>query len=262
MPQMPVNHGRRAGGGRYAERRRRLASASQMRQRRFGSYQSTWPCRRQPREVVARPSAATFTGGWWSEQYGVGVACAARTGTRQTQQRGVGMACMVAAGVVAPISCVWCGQVCGCSHTADRQCLCSDPLRCVGVWTFFLSIRIHTAADWLPMWLPRVHPPPCFPHAYGLSARSSTSLVMKGSAVRVRSSASLIPPAFPHYHGRYRHPARLGVIVRNRPEPTPSVTEWTAHGPRITARQVPQNGPPHTARQVGSRGITRSGRRE
>ena len=121
---------------------------------------------------------------------------------------------------------VWAGV--WCSHTADRQCLCSDPLRCVGVWTFFLSIRIHTAADWLPKWLPRVHPPPCFPHAYGLSARSSTSLVMKGSAVRVRSSASLIPPAFPHYHGRYRHPARLGVIVRNRPEPTPSVTEWTA----------------------------------
>jgi len=96
VPQMPVNHSRRAGGGGYAERRRRLASASQMRQRRFGSYQSAWPCRRQPREVVARPSAATFTGGWWSEQYGVGVACAARTGTRHTQQRGVGIASMVA----------------------------------------------------------------------------------------------------------------------------------------------------------------------
>ena len=104
VPQMPVNHGRRAGGGRYAERRLRLASASQMRQRRLGSYQSAWPCRRQPREVVARPSAATFTGGWCSEQYGVGVACAARTGTRHTQQREVGMAWIVAPALYAPPS--------------------------------------------------------------------------------------------------------------------------------------------------------------
>jgi len=100
VPQVLVNPGGRAVGGGYAERRRRLASASQMRQRRLGSYQSTWPCSRQPPEVVARPSAATFTGGWWIEQYGVGVACAARTGTRRTQQRGVGMACIVARGVV------------------------------------------------------------------------------------------------------------------------------------------------------------------
>ena len=96
VPQVLVNPGGRAVGGGYAERRRRLASASQMRQRRLGSYQSTWPCSRQPPEVVARPSAATFTGGWCSEQYGVGVACAARTGTRHTQQRGVGIASMVA----------------------------------------------------------------------------------------------------------------------------------------------------------------------
>ena len=73
-----------------------MASASQILHLRFISYQSAWPCRRQPREVVARPSAATFMGGWWSEQYGVGVACAARTGTRHTQQRGVGIASMVA----------------------------------------------------------------------------------------------------------------------------------------------------------------------
>ena len=102
VPRMLVNHCRRAVGGGYAERRRRLASASQIRQRRLGSYQSAWPWRRQPPEVVARPSASTLTGGWWIEQYGVGVACAARTGTRHTQQRGVGMACMVAAGVVVP----------------------------------------------------------------------------------------------------------------------------------------------------------------
>ena len=37
-----------------------------------------------------------MTGGSWREQYGVGVACAARTGTRHTQQRGVGIASMVA----------------------------------------------------------------------------------------------------------------------------------------------------------------------
>ena len=96
VPRMSANHYRRAVGGGYAERRRRLASASQIRQRRFGSYQSAWPWSRQPPEVVARPSASTLTGGWCSEQYGVGVACAARTGTRHTQQRGVGIASMVA----------------------------------------------------------------------------------------------------------------------------------------------------------------------
>ena len=102
VPRMSANHYRRAGGGGYAERRRRLASASQILHLRLGSYQSACPWRRQPPEVVARPSASTFTGGWWIEQYGVGVACAARTGTRHTQHRGVGMACIVAAGVVVP----------------------------------------------------------------------------------------------------------------------------------------------------------------
>ena len=99
VPQMPVNHSRRAVGGGYAERRRRLASASQIRQRRFGSYQSAWPCRRQPREVVARPSAATFTGGWWFSQKAGLVRCAARTGTRQTTHRGLTMPGLSSAGV-------------------------------------------------------------------------------------------------------------------------------------------------------------------
>ena len=67
VPQMLVNHSRRVVGGGYAERRRRLASASQIRQRRLGSYQSAWPWRRQPPEV-GLPSVVCATAGWWFSQ--------------------------------------------------------------------------------------------------------------------------------------------------------------------------------------------------
>ena len=110
--------------------------------------------------------------------------------------------------------------LCWGSNTMDRQYSWGNTGRCVVVLvsTPFLSMdEGRLRADWLPRWLPTAPLPSPISRPYGLSAVATLSLVMKGSAVRVRSSALPRPPVIPAPTGYSGPPGGSGGSAQVRP---------------------------------------------